>query len=77
LAERVVETLDGGFASLMANHGQIAMGNRLRRAFALALEVEEQSAIYWGSLAIGGPTLLSDEQMAEVFAKTKNYGIKS
>ena len=77
LAERVVETLDGGFACLMANHGQIAMGNSLRRAFALALEVEEQSAIYWGSLAIGGPTLLSDEQMAEVFAKTKNYGIKS
>jgi L-fuculose-phosphate aldolase len=77
LADRVIETLDGGFACLMANHGQIAIGNSIRRAFAVALEVEEQSAIYWGSLAIGGPTLLSDEQMTEVFAKFKNYGVKS
>jgi L-fuculose-phosphate aldolase len=77
LAERVIETLDGGFACLMANHGQIAIGHSLRRAFAVALEVEEQSAIYWGSLAIGGPTLLSHEQMTEVFAKFKDYGVKS
>lgn len=77
LAERVIETLDGGFACLMANHGQIAIGNSLRRAFATALEVEEQSAIYWASIAIGGPTLLSEEQMIEVFAKFKNYGAKS
>ena len=77
LAERVIETLDGGFACLMANHGQIAIGKCLRRVFAVALEVEEQSAIYWGSLAIGGSTLLSDEQMTEVFAKSKNYGVKS
>jgi L-fuculose-phosphate aldolase len=77
LAERVIEALDGGFACLMANHGQIAIGHSLRRAFAIALEVEEQSAIYWGSLAIGGPKLLSDEQMTEVFARFKNYGIKS
>jgi L-fuculose-phosphate aldolase len=77
LAQRVIETLDGGLACLMANHGQIAIGNTLGRAFAIALEVEEQSAIYWGTLAIGGPTLLSDEQMTEVFAKFKNYGVKS
>jgi len=77
LAQRVIEALDGGFACLMANHGQIAIGDSLRRAFAVALEVEEQSAIYWGSLAIGGPTLLSNEQMTEVFARFKNYGIKS
>jgi L-fuculose-phosphate aldolase len=77
LADKVVETSDGGFACLMANHGQIALGNSLRRAFAVALEVEEQSAIYWGSLAIGGPTLLSNEQMAEVSAKFRTYGVKS
>ena len=57
--------------------GKYAATRCLRRAFAVALEVEEQSAIYWGSLAIGGPTLLSDEQMTEVFAKSKNYGGKS
>lgn len=77
LADHVVDTLAGGFACLMANHGQIAVGNSLRRAFSVALEVEEQSAVYWGSLAIGGPTLLSGEQMAEVFAKFRSYGVKS
>jgi L-fuculose-phosphate aldolase len=76
LAESVIEALDGGFACLMANHGQIALGSSLGRAFAVALEIEEQSAIYWGSLAIGGPTLLTEVQMAEVFAKfrSRKYG---
>jgi len=78
LADKVIETLDGGYACLMANHGQIALGASLARAFAVALEVEEQSAIYWGSLAIGGPTLLSEAQMAEVFCKfrERQYGQK-
>jgi L-fuculose-phosphate aldolase len=76
LAEKVTETLDGGFACLMANHGQIAIGDNLARAFAVALEVEEQSAVYWGTLSIGGPILLSADQMAEVFAKfrERHYG---
>jgi L-fuculose-phosphate aldolase len=69
LADNVVKALDGGLACLMANHGQIALGASVRRAFAVALEVEEQAAIYWGSLSIGGPNLLSAEQMAEVFTR--------
>jgi L-fuculose-phosphate aldolase len=79
LAEKVVAALGGGLACLMANHGQIALGKNLRRAFAVALEVEEQAAVYWGSLAIGGPNLLSEEQMAEVFAKfrARGYGVRS
>jgi L-fuculose-phosphate aldolase len=76
LAQNAIRALDGGFACLLANHGQIALGMSLRRAFAVALEIEEQSAIYWGSLAIGGPALLSEEQMKEVFAKfrARKYG---
>jgi L-fuculose-phosphate aldolase len=74
LAEAVAEALDGGFACLMANHGQIVGAATLAKALAIAEEVEEQAAVYWGTLAIGGPKILDEEQMAEVFAQFKEYG---
>jgi L-fuculose-phosphate aldolase len=74
LARRVVDALAGGFACLMANHGLIAASDSLSRALAIAEEIEEQAAVYWGTLAIGGPTLLSDEQMGEVFVQFRGYG---
>jgi L-fuculose-phosphate aldolase len=74
LAEAVAETLDGGLACLMANHGQIVGAATLAKALAIAEEVEEQAAVYWGALAIGGPNILDDVQMAEVFAQFKGYG---
>lgn len=51
--EGVVQTLDGRFACLMANHGLIALGPDLAVAMAIAEEVEEQAAVYCGTLAIG------------------------
>ena len=74
LAEGVIETLDGRFACLMANHGQIALGPTLARALAIAEQVEEQAAVYWGTLAIGGPKLLTGEQMADIAAAFGRYG---
>jgi L-fuculose-phosphate aldolase len=74
LADGVVETLTGGFAALMANHGQIAIAPSLERALAIAEEVEEQAAVYWGTLAIGGPTLLDDAEMARVMRLFQTYG---
>jgi len=74
LAEAVAEALDGGFACLMANHGQIVGAPTLTKALAIAEEVEEQAAVYWGTLAIGGPQILDDAQMAAVFAQFKGYG---
>lgn len=76
LAENVTRALDGGKACLMANHGQIALGPNLSRALLIAEEMEEQAAVYWGTLAIGGPRLLSDEQMAENFRQFGGYGQK-
>ena len=76
LARDVAEALDGGYACLMANHGQIAAAADLSRALAIAEEIEEQAAVYWGALAIGGPKLLDDAQMAEVFEQFKGYGQK-
>ena len=74
LAEAVAETLAGGFACLMANHGQIVAAPGLERALAIAEEVEEQAAVYWGTLAIGGPNILDEAQMAEVFQQFAGYG---
>jgi len=76
LAAGVAEAMDGGFACLMANHGQIAIGRTLARALAIAEQMEEQAAIYWGTLVIGGPTLLDDDQMADIFRRFKDYGQK-
>ncbi len=74
LAQGVAQALDGGSACLMANHGLIVASTGLERALAIAEEVEEQAAVYWGALAIGGPNLLSDSQMAEVFEQFRGYG---
>ena len=76
LADAVAEAMDGGMACLMANHGLIAVGRTLGRALAIAEEMEEQAAVYCGTLAIGGPNLLSDAQMADIFERFKTYGQK-
>ena len=74
LAATVVEVLDGRYAALMANHGQIVVAPSLDFALAIAEEIEEQAAVYWGTLAIGGPTLLADEEMNVILQRFKSYG---
>jgi L-fuculose-phosphate aldolase len=74
LANAVADTLGAGFACLMANHGLVALGKTLRRTLAVAEEIEEQAAVYCGTLAIGGPVLLTDTQMQSVFDAFSRYG---
>jgi L-fuculose-phosphate aldolase len=74
LADGVVEALDGRLAALMANHGQVVVGRSLEAALAIAEEVEEQAAVYWGTLAIGGPVLLSEAEIDTVLDRFKSYG---
>ena len=38
--------------------------------------IEEQAAIYWGTLAIGGPNLLTEDQMADILQRFQGYGQK-
>lgn len=77
LAEAVVETLDGRAAALMANHGQIVVARNLDAALAIAEEIEEQAAVYWGTLAIGGPKLLSEDEMNLILQRFRSYGQKA
>jgi len=74
LAQAVVEALDGRYAALMANHGQIVVAPSLDFALAIAEEIEEQAAVYWGTLAIGGPTLLAEDEMNAILQRFKSYG---
>lgn len=74
LAEGVVRTLDGRFACLMANHGLIALGPKLSVAMAIAEEIEEQGAVYCGTLAIGGPKLLDRAEMDRILKAFGQYG---
>lgn len=74
LANTAVAALKNKLACLLANHGQVALGCSLDQAMRVAVEVEELSALYWGSLAIGGGHCLSDEEMEEVKAAFSGYG---
>ncbi|HUD51652.1 class II aldolase/adducin family protein [Parvibaculum sp.] len=76
LARSVIDTLEGRRACLMANHGQIALGRSLGEALMIAREVEVQASYYFGTLAIGGPKILSDEDMNAVFGAFLSYGQK-
>lgn len=77
LAAAVVDTLDGRAAALMANHGQIVVARNLDAGLAIAEEIEEQAAIYWGTLAIGGPKLLGEDEMNLILTRFRSYGQKA
>lgn len=56
-------------AVLLANHGLVAVGETLKKAADGAEMVETLAGLYYRALAIGQPSILSAEQMAEVMAK--------
>ena len=60
--------------SRYATIGQIVAAPSLARALSIAEEVEEQAAVYVGTLQIGGPNLLSPEDMEAVFDRFRDYG---
>lgn len=74
LAESVARTLEGRYACLMANHGLITLAPGLPMAMAIAEEIEEQAAVYCGTLAIGGPKLLDEAEMGRILEAFKRYG---
>ncbi|HKD22796.1 MAG TPA: class II aldolase/adducin family protein [Rhizomicrobium sp.] len=76
LADHVADALAGGYACLMANHGLIAAAPSLERALFVAEEIEEQAAVYWGTLAIGGPVTLTAGEMEDNFRQFRTYGQK-
>ena len=73
LSDNVIQALHERYACLLANHGMVACGTSLMGAFDLAMEVEHLCRIYWQTLAMGKPEVLSKEKMAEVIEKFAGY----
>jgi L-fuculose-phosphate aldolase len=74
LSDAALAALDGRRACLLANHGMIAIGADLGKALRLAVEVETLAAQYWRTLQVGGPKLLSEDEIAVVLGKFGTYG---
>lgn len=74
LAEVTVSALGSDNCVLMANHGLLAVGTSLEKAFATALHCEEVAEIYCRAKALGDPVILNQEQMAAALERFRDYG---
>jgi len=74
LSEHVLTALTGRKACLMANHGLVCLEHDLRRALALAVEIEQLAKAYYQCLTVGEPVILDDAEMEIVLKKFSNYG---
>jgi L-fuculose-phosphate aldolase len=75
LARAAVRGLEGRRATLLSNHGVLAVGSSLRAAYAVAIEVENLAAQYLALLAAGlEPNVLDETELARVIEKFEDYG---
>jgi L-fuculose-phosphate aldolase len=75
LAAQAVRGLEGRRAVLLANHGVVAAGVSLRRAQAVAVEVENMAGQYLDLLAAGlEPHILAEDELQRVIGKFADYG---
>ena len=73
LSMNIIKALKGRKACLMSNHGQIAYGVNLSKAFELAQEIENICHQYIIALKMGEPKNLSLSEMNKILDKVKNY----
>ena len=77
LSRNALAALDGRRACLLGNHGLIAIGTSLDKAFALAIEVEQLAHQYLLALSTGTPVVLPDDEMDRVLEGFKSYGVNA
>lgn len=73
LAETTYNTMQDNYACLLGNHGLLAVGNKIQYAFDVAQQIEFVSELYYKTLSIGTPKLLSDAQISSVLEVFKTY----
>jgi len=73
LSKNIIRALKNRTGCLIANHGQVAFGDDLDKAFELAQEIENICHQYINALRIGIPKILSKKEMKIVLGKFKNY----
>lgn len=76
LAQNALEAIGERNAVLLANHGLIALGTDVGRAFSTAEHLEFVSEIYYLTKTLGDPKLLSNSQMDDVMKKFNTYRYK-
>ena len=75
LATAALRGLDGRRATLLANHGIVAVGGSLREAHSVAVEVENLATQYLAMLSAGlEPRVLDAGELQRVIDKFANYG---
>jgi L-fuculose-phosphate aldolase len=75
LAAAAVRGLESRRATLLSNHGVLAVGASLRAAHSVALEVENLAVQYLAMLAAGlEPVLLGEEELRRVIDRFSDYG---
>lgn len=74
LSLAIAEAMAGRSACLMANHGMVVTGPTLARAMWAAVELETIAKQYYHALLIGGPVLLSKDEVAAVRESFAGYG---
>ncbi len=74
LSRNALKALEGRTCCLLANHGMIATGPDLAKAMWLAVELETIAKQYYYALALGGPVVLPDAEIALVIERFKDYG---
>jgi L-fuculose-phosphate aldolase len=74
LARSAASALGEGSAVLLGNHGLLAVGSTLSRAFATAEEIEFVAQVYYRTRCVGEPRILSEGEMEPVLAKFAAYG---
>ena len=70
----VLAALEGRTAALMQNHGALAIGPSLDAAMEGALLLEWACDLYWHAAQIGEPSVLSEEQLADVARQVQELG---
>ena len=73
LSQNILKALEKRKACLMANHGQIAFGDSLSKAFELAQEVENICHQYFLAIKLGEPKNLTFAEMQKILEKVKGY----
>ena len=76
LSEAICSTMGNQNAVLMANHGMVAVGGTLGKAFSAAEMVEYVSQIYLQAKSVGTPVILGEREMDTVLIKFETYGQK-
>jgi L-ribulose-5-phosphate 4-epimerase len=77
LADKVAKHIGSNHAILMENHGMLAVGEDIEKAYGNAVIVEEAAKITLYAMQIGGMKTIADQECKELRKQTiENYGQK-